>query len=1181
MYKKSAIKKIGSIVVVAALIASAFTMISVGETEPVSSDTVTINEIMYDPASGNDEWVELYNPGDSEVNVSGWTLMDEGNQTFGNLTDVVIPAGGYHVVTDAAAILNNDGDTVTLYDGETVVDTVTYPGDGTQNHSLEYNSGTPAWHESRVEGGTPGARNSVLWPEATIEYPTGGEVIGGMIPIQWNASSPAGLNLAIDLHYKNDSATTWKEITTNEENDGLYRWDATGLATTDQYMVKVTAADTMSDTWHDASEAFNSTTMSATPLTTPFNSTKDVSVDGTSGTVKLYNTDGSMVDHQDGSPGDVIFYGVTFDDTGTWWVNDTNEGTFYLQVTPIDLNVTARPAEVEFAKSGSAGYVEVNGTVSNPDGTAASGAHVEIWAPGVTPSSATDPIKTVTTNTTGHYAFTTRIRISLHGAGIYNVTARKGPIGDANAFGYAHMTVTEDDANVSLDSMKDVSGGFSTGEIAFSVTGPDGDRLLPNQDYNLSVWKGNTLYSWHNTTGTTGGNMTFETYGKLLNISTKDIWEQGDYTLKVHVDYAGNSDWEYTGEGDFTIPAPAPVNVYVTQDSIDVLSPEENAQNITIQVLGNTRYTYGNRSNLHVEADNKNITKRISIEGHVLYTPKKEAYAYLGNGTWNVTVFPTMGGGMIYINVSWPRNDTVTKNVTIDKGGMATISPTSVIVDDPTNLTAVVTYNNNNVFNANVTLYYEEGIYGLGNMVTNGTIDGDYTPGKGSGGEYIFDNIVSKQANTNIIVRVKFTSGTQDVYAYANIRSEAAHDLNVNVTPNEALLGEQTTFEFNVTRDGDAYGDTNLEFYLMNQTELDKFHDDYTELPATREITPTMDSTGNFTYEGHIDMPGTWHLYVRTDNEKHDNLDNETSIQVTKATVTADPSMLVKNVDVNKTVVFTVERNNEAVNGTLHVTGIQEVGSYEAFVNHTIDVEIVNGEGNITNVTATEIGNVTFKFTPAASGSVEGEADGTLEVVTPTIDVSPEKVHLGEQNVITLTVKHPLTNNPVPGLTVSGKFPAGNMTLGKTDSNGEIVIGIIPDMTGTITLFVEGDKAGEITIDVGGLKIHVIGERYFYVLPELEKGKEYTIKVTTKGDKEIQGATVEVAGNTYTTNADGEVTWKPDKTGDFTITATIGTYEDGSRDVKVKEGPSTPGFGFAALVIGVLGAALILWRRRH
>ena len=39
-----------------------------------------INEIMFDTQSVKDElgeWLELYNPGDSEVDLSGWSLRDE------------------------------------------------------------------------------------------------------------------------------------------------------------------------------------------------------------------------------------------------------------------------------------------------------------------------------------------------------------------------------------------------------------------------------------------------------------------------------------------------------------------------------------------------------------------------------------------------------------------------------------------------------------------------------------------------------------------------------------------------------------------------------------------------------------------------------------------------------------------------------------------------------------------------------------------------------------------------------------------------------------------------------------------------------------------------------------------------------------------------------------------------
>ncbi|HHH83931.1 MAG TPA: lamin tail domain-containing protein, partial [Thermoplasmatales archaeon] len=126
MYKKSVIKKMGSIVVVAAMLASAFTVMSVGNAAGASSANVAINEIMYNPASGN-EWVELFNSGDSTVNLTGWVIKDAANNTFGDLTNVEIPPGEYVVVNGTGAVLNNDNDEVHLFDDSmTEVDNATY-----------------------------------------------------------------------------------------------------------------------------------------------------------------------------------------------------------------------------------------------------------------------------------------------------------------------------------------------------------------------------------------------------------------------------------------------------------------------------------------------------------------------------------------------------------------------------------------------------------------------------------------------------------------------------------------------------------------------------------------------------------------------------------------------------------------------------------------------------------------------------------------------------------------------------------------------------------------------------------------------------------------------------------------------------------------------------------------------
>lgn len=119
----------------------------------VTASHLVINEIMYNPSQCRDqycEWVELYNPTDSPVDVGGWRLSDAHATDTLKGENTIIPAHGYAIITDLTtevysyfgvdedavrltvdddAIgrgLNNDQDTVTLRDPRGVVDSVTY-----------------------------------------------------------------------------------------------------------------------------------------------------------------------------------------------------------------------------------------------------------------------------------------------------------------------------------------------------------------------------------------------------------------------------------------------------------------------------------------------------------------------------------------------------------------------------------------------------------------------------------------------------------------------------------------------------------------------------------------------------------------------------------------------------------------------------------------------------------------------------------------------------------------------------------------------------------------------------------------------------------------------------------------------------------------------------------------------
>jgi len=69
---------------------------------------VVINEIMYDPISGDDadQYVEIYNASSKAVDLSGWQFVDGIDYEFPG--GVQIPGGGYYVVArDRARSLAN------------------------------------------------------------------------------------------------------------------------------------------------------------------------------------------------------------------------------------------------------------------------------------------------------------------------------------------------------------------------------------------------------------------------------------------------------------------------------------------------------------------------------------------------------------------------------------------------------------------------------------------------------------------------------------------------------------------------------------------------------------------------------------------------------------------------------------------------------------------------------------------------------------------------------------------------------------------------------------------------------------------------------------------------------------------------------------------------------------------
>lgn len=82
---------------------------------PISN--ISINEIMGNPETGTNEWVELYNNNDFSVELNSWHLDDEEESgSSAKKFTLTIAAKSYGVIELSSAMINNSGDTLRLLD---------------------------------------------------------------------------------------------------------------------------------------------------------------------------------------------------------------------------------------------------------------------------------------------------------------------------------------------------------------------------------------------------------------------------------------------------------------------------------------------------------------------------------------------------------------------------------------------------------------------------------------------------------------------------------------------------------------------------------------------------------------------------------------------------------------------------------------------------------------------------------------------------------------------------------------------------------------------------------------------------------------------------------------------------------------------------------------------------------
>lgn len=135
---------------------------------PTPAVNVKLNEVFSRGDSLNPDWIEIYNPGTTAINIGGYKIYDNGGQS-GSKPKMVIPAGTsipalgfYSIVVDISAAegfgLSSSGEKVWLENASgTIIDSVDFPAIGSKDTTYgRFPDGSSNWIKC-----TPPTRDSV------------------------------------------------------------------------------------------------------------------------------------------------------------------------------------------------------------------------------------------------------------------------------------------------------------------------------------------------------------------------------------------------------------------------------------------------------------------------------------------------------------------------------------------------------------------------------------------------------------------------------------------------------------------------------------------------------------------------------------------------------------------------------------------------------------------------------------------------------------------------------------------------------------------------------------------------------------------------------------------------------------------------------------------------------------
>ena len=723
-------------------------------------------------------------------------------------------------------------------------------------------------------------------------------------------------------------------------------------------------------------------------------------------------------------------------------------------------------------------------------------------------------------------------------------------------------------------------------ECYFDSTEYDEDDIITVHDSGSCCYSSNDKYAYYefdimfNETGTGTIIVTYP--------EDNDYYEDTD-DLKANI--SGSTTFNVVSPDDMTIIVSGmPDGVVVNAEGGHSCCWVNDSTDITIKIYGGD------------QDDKMNASIEITGCGLDISADEEDQEYWDDDGEYTIPISPKTAGTVTITVTNDTENMSTSKDYSVSglSGSVATSIGDDLEISVETTESISATITSGQYAEVHLCKYDEDWVY---EGCVNDTV-GDGTAGNGLNGAFEFTPDEDYLENVGYIV-VAAQAG--DYYMYDIVEIVPIHDLVINVIDPDNVsdqiltCGLEHDWEFKVL---DSSGNVVEDVDVVEGELIDEEGDVLQTMSyANGDI---KKKSGNIWYlDDWVPHFGCELVLTAVNNSGENEHDGNTTFDCGKAEITYSIDAVTAGIGLENITVEVMGVDvigNPLPDGTKLYINIDDASGTDTSPNDyfTLD-EDGTGEFDIEMV-GDDSGKINTTLQDAYDTDYMGNTTiGEIMVLFPNFEVNPEFIYINEANEVTI-IATDHEGNPIEGINIT-LIPswittgvAGQPDPEETDENGQVMLSVSPSNSGsynvTIARNVSYTAGGQLTWTndvITDTSIKVVSRKVLKISvsksPIFQKD---TLTVTTTASGiAVSGVSVEFAGTTVNTDADGKASFTvPDPGVEFvvyTITAEKAGYNTATMSITVLKkwaitviGPSTaPGTGekFTVTILAK-GAAL-------